>query len=186
MRAEGLAAGFCNVLEWGMIPYLGRLPSRIALGHVRILLGPAEPQGVALRSSHATALFHVGSAMATLVWFLAPIVGNAKQQAMVFSGTDPATGSDLRYSNPCPRFRRLSEEMISPGATSGTEAPGYEISPGIHPQNTTDYGIIGTWSASTRSTLFRRRARFALPARMSSHPCPGRWIGDRPPSSTKY
>ena len=33
-RHEGLAAGFCNVLEWGMVPLLEGMPSRLALGHV--------------------------------------------------------------------------------------------------------------------------------------------------------
>jgi len=34
MKTEGLAAGFCNVLEWGMLPFLEGLPGRLALGHV--------------------------------------------------------------------------------------------------------------------------------------------------------
>lgn len=32
-RHEGLAAGFCNVLEWGMLPLLEGMPPRLALGH---------------------------------------------------------------------------------------------------------------------------------------------------------
>lgn len=32
-RHEGLAAGFCNVLEWGMLAILDGMPSRLALGH---------------------------------------------------------------------------------------------------------------------------------------------------------
>lgn len=34
VKVEGLAAGFCNVMEWGMIPHLECLPPRLALGHV--------------------------------------------------------------------------------------------------------------------------------------------------------
>lgn len=34
LRMEGLAAGFCNVLEWGMLPHLEGMPSRLVLGHV--------------------------------------------------------------------------------------------------------------------------------------------------------
>lgn len=34
MKVEGLAAGFSNVLDWGMVPFLDRLPARVALGHV--------------------------------------------------------------------------------------------------------------------------------------------------------
>jgi len=34
LAVEGLAAGFSNVLDWGMVPFLDRLPPRVALGHV--------------------------------------------------------------------------------------------------------------------------------------------------------